>query len=146
MSFDVNHIRSQRVIAGAGIDDDTAKDGSLAVVGTRAIGADYPTVTLTDGNNDIILGALTSEYQEDLVPFGSSGVADSDFVSVVDKGVVAFRTNTAYVAANFGAAVRPDANANRNGWVEFNAAATQFRCVGGYSVGGAHYLLVDLDK
>ena len=59
MSFDVNHIRSQRVIAGAGIDDDTAKDGSLAVVGTRAIGADYPTVTLTDGNNDIILGALT---------------------------------------------------------------------------------------
>ena len=144
MSFDVNHIRSQRVIAGANIVAATPKNGTIAVIGTRALGADYPTVTLPSANTEIILGALISEEQEDLVPFGSSGVADSDFISVVDKGIVAFQTDTAYVAANFNARVRPDGT--NAGYVETDAAATQFRIVGGFTEGGDHFYLVDLDK
>jgi hypothetical protein len=119
-------------------------DEFLLVKGDRAAGAKYATVELTDLATEIIKGVTRGvDSEETMDPYELS---TSRKVSIKTSKKMRARTATAYVVANYGQTVVPDATAGNEGYVDAHATDGVGRCVGGETIDTRHYLDFFLDE
>ena len=125
---------------GVAVDADT--DEFLLVLGDRAAGAKYATVQLTTAATEIIKGVTAGvDSDETMDPYE---LTTSRKVRIKTSKKLRARTATAYVVANYGQTVIPDAT--NDGYVATHATDGVGRVVGGETIGTRHYLDFFLDE
>lgn len=117
---------------------------NLLVKGSRGVGAKYEQVALTNNAADIIKGvtagqdAFNSDDPYELTSFGICRVKTAEKLRV--------RTATAYVAADYGKGIAPDATSGNEGFATVAATGGTGRIVGGETIGTKHYLDFWMDE
>ena len=121
---------------------------NLLVKGSKPVGEKYERVALTNAATDVIKGVtagqddFNSDDPYELTEFGICRVKTAQKLRV--------RTATAYVAANYGKGINPDATTGQEGWATVAATGGTGRIAGGETIGtggtAKHYLDFWMDE